>query len=197
MSTIAILTIPFFNVEFSVRIFLEDRANYPHFAGILSLFPTQSFLTNQSPKSTIFKGGTLTLLKWRKSAHLYQESMSSLKMLHYVTLNQYLWYLHVLNGPAIKLYQQTVKCVLNDCKYGFIASLTLKLLTQGLCKRSSDNLTPENDDLGNKSRLRREYGSLTMRAQTLTLEIRKKLTIFWKGWSNYSIHDHSDMFFTQ
>lgn len=172
---------------------------------MLSVFPTQSFLTNQSPKSTIFKGGTPTLLKWRKSAHLYQESMSSLKMLHYVTLNQYLWYLHVLNGPAIKLYQRfnrdsnrkTVKCVLNDCKYGFIASLTLKLLTQGLCKRSSDNLTPENDDLGNKSRLRREYGSLTMRAQTLTLEIRKKLTIFWKGWSNYSIHDHSDMFFTQ
>ena len=72
-------------------------------------------------------------------------------------------------------------CVLNDCKYGFIASLTLKLLTQGLCKRSSDNLTPENDYLGNKSRLRREYGSLTMRAQTLTLEIRKKTHHFLKG----------------
>ena len=102
-------------------------------------------------------------------------------MLHYVTLNQYLRYLHVLNGPAIKLYQrfnrdsnrETVKCVLNDCKYGFIASLTLKLLTQGLCKRSSDNLTPENDNLGNKSRLRREYGSLTMRAQTLIWKYEK------------------------
>lgn len=112
--------------------------------------------------------------------------MSSLKILHYVTLNQYLWYLHVLNGPEKKLYQhlnrdsyrETVRCVLNDCKYGFIASLTLKLLTQGLCKRSSDNLTPENDYLGNKSRLRREYGSLTMRAQPQLWKYEKNSPFF-------------------